>query len=207
MELQGKRGQRWRKRQNSQENLAKWKENTKKRRKTHGKPKKRKKIQKKTRKIPKLTSRPLSSQVVGMQVGASKDGLGSVDDRWIKILEHSCKMRMGNQVRCGKTTAEYQKNVLRGFVVLPGRLQHTVFTTTKQTAETSLRMADPWQNWNQEPEVPQPGCPHHPQEEVWHRSGYCDLCVWAMEVLETWPNGESRDIPLKLTWPQKVSGS
>ena len=58
MELQGKRGQRWRKRQNSQENLAKWKENTKKRRKTHGKPKKRKKIQKKTRTIPKLTSRP-----------------------------------------------------------------------------------------------------------------------------------------------------
>ena len=58
MELQGKRGQRWRKRQNSQENLAKWKENTKKRRKTHGKPKKRKKFQKKTKRIPKLTSRP-----------------------------------------------------------------------------------------------------------------------------------------------------
>ena len=57
--LQGKRGQRWRKRQNSRENLAKWKENTKKRRKTHGKPKKRKKIQKKKRKKnPKLTSRP-----------------------------------------------------------------------------------------------------------------------------------------------------
>lgn len=45
-------------------------------------------------------------------------------------------------------------------------------------------MADPWQNWNLEPEVPRPGCPHHPQEEVWHRSGYCDLCVWALEVLE-----------------------
>ena len=58
MELQGKRGQRWRKRQNSQENLATWKENTKKRRKTHGKPKKRKKFQKKTKRIPKLTSRP-----------------------------------------------------------------------------------------------------------------------------------------------------
>ena len=64
-----------------------------------------------------------------------------------------------------------------------------------RTAETSLHMADPWQNWNPEPEVPQPGCPHHPQEEVWHRTGYCDLCVWALEVLETWPNGESRDIP------------
>jgi len=45
-------------------------------------------------------------------------------------------------------------------------------------------MADPWQNWNPEPEVPQLGCPHHPQEEVWHRTGYCDLCVWALEVLE-----------------------
>ena len=64
MELQGKRGQRWRKRQNSQENLAKWKENTKKRRKTHGKPKKRKKIQKKTKKIPKLTSRPFSHKAM-----------------------------------------------------------------------------------------------------------------------------------------------
>ena len=59
MELQGKRGQRWRKRQNSQENLAKWKENTKKRRKTHGKPKKRKKIQKKNKKNSKINLPPL----------------------------------------------------------------------------------------------------------------------------------------------------
>lgn len=149
----------------------------------------------------------LSSQVVGMQVGASKDGLCSVDDRWIKIrTEHSCKMRMGNQVRCGKTT-DYCRVPEKTFFAALLCCQEGSSTQTKQTAETSLRMADPWQNWNQEPEVPQPGCPHHPQEEVWHRSGYCDLCVWAMEVLETWPNGESRDIPLKLTWPQKVSGS
>ena len=47
MELQGKRGQRWRKRQNSQENLATWKENTKKKGKHMGNPKNEKNSKKK----------------------------------------------------------------------------------------------------------------------------------------------------------------
>ena len=58
MELQGKRGQRWRKRQNSQENLAKWKENTKKRKENTWETQKTKKIPKKNKKNSKINLAP-----------------------------------------------------------------------------------------------------------------------------------------------------
>ena len=106
MELQGKRGQRWRKRQNSQENLATWKENTKKRRKTHGKPKKRKKFKKKTKRIPKLISRPFwnASHAVQTLVGCHFSYRQVTSElqtivvmyiiRWVKTFKQVVRNRM-----------------------------------------------------------------------------------------------------------------
>ena len=59
MELQGKRGQRWRKRQNSQENLAKWKENTKKRKENTWETQKTKKNPKKNKTKSKINLAPI----------------------------------------------------------------------------------------------------------------------------------------------------
>ena len=58
MELQGKRGQRWRKRQNSQENLATWKENTKKKKENTWETQKTKKNPKKNKKNSKINLAP-----------------------------------------------------------------------------------------------------------------------------------------------------